>query len=212
MPSVVGSKENKPKQNKEPVSLPAMSKSASMPAVLGAAGIPKMRKMTVEDQACFMILSEHVHPSLRLQYPAANKTLAGIAAYIVNTLMAADSILEGLEEFFGKDAEMLSHALNNVGSVAEAAEYPGTLFLIVPYIPSDDDIVKMQITAVVEYVSTELLAMAGAVVNQLKDQAAFSNDKREGYDDFPKIRPSDLKKAVEMDPELRGCIGTLFKF
>lgn len=31
------------------------------------------------------------------------------------------------------------------------------------------------------------------------------------YEDFPKIRPSDLKAAVTADPELRACIGSLFK-
>jgi len=171
--------------------LPPMTKSASLPAVGGAAplpaAIPKMKKMSVEDQAAFMIISEHVHPQLRLSYPATNKTLSGLTAYVVNTLMAAPSIQEGLVEFFG-DTEMLQHAVNNVGAVAEAVDYPGNLHLVVPYIPVDDKIVAFQITCVVEYLITELLALAGGIVMKNKDQPEFKNAKPEVYDEFPKIK------------------------
>ncbi|GMI41913.1 hypothetical protein TeGR_g11279 [Tetraparma gracilis] len=203
MPSIAPPKATKP-----------LSKSASLPAVGGATPaappVPKMRKMSTEDQACFMIISEHVHPQLRLSYPATNKLLAGITAYIVNTLMAAPSIQEGLLSMFG-ECEMLGHALANVGSVVEATEYPGNLYLIVPYVPVEDKVVAWQIVCVVEYVMTELLALAGGFVEKARDQEEFKTEKRESYEDFPKIRPSDLKAAVTADPELRACIGSLFK-
>ena len=80
-----------------------------------------MRKMSPADQACFMIISENCHPQLRLSFPASSKTLSGLTAYIVNTLMNAASIGEGVAEFFG-DTEMFSHAMNNVAAVAEAEE------------------------------------------------------------------------------------------
>jgi len=89
--------------------------------------------------------------------------------------------------------------------------YPGNLFTVVSYIPTDVKVVTFQITAVVEYVITELLALAGGLVERSKDQVEFKSKKREDYGDFPKIRPSDLKQAVQMDPELKNCIGSLFK-
>jgi hypothetical protein len=63
--------------------------------------------------------------------------------------MAAPTIQEGLLSMFG-ECEMLGHALANVGSVVEATEYPGNLYLIVPYVPVEDKIVAWQIVCVVE--------------------------------------------------------------
>lgn len=105
----------------------------------------------------------------------------------------------------------MDHAINNVSSVAKATEYPGNMFSLVPYIPISDKVAAFQISAIVEYCCTEILALAGAVCEKLRDQDQFNNDKRASYEDFPQIRPSDIKAAVSQDKELRMAFGELFK-
>lgn len=206
------------------MSLPPLVNSQSEPALHSApssrgssrsespraGGPPKMRKLTDHDQGCFMIVSEACHPQLRLDFPNSSKILAGLAGWIVNRLMSSATMEEGLVSIFG-DGEMLHHAAANVESVAHATSYPGNLVMLVPYIPVEDEVVKWQCTAVVEYVATEVLALAGGVAMNLKDQKQFENDVREEYADFPSIRPSDIKTAVANDAELRAAFGSLFK-
>lgn len=157
-----------------------------------------------------MLLLENIHPHLRLAYPNGAKIMAGLAAWIVNKFMDADSVQEGVVTLLGT-GELADHALNNVSAVAKADKYPGCMFALVSYIPVGDKVVQYQITAVVEYCCTEILALAGAVCEKLKDQEAWNNETREKYEDFPQIRPSDIKGAVAQDKELKDAFGALFK-
>ena len=200
MPPISGSTTNPAKQ---------MNQSASVPNI-STVTIPKMKKLSEPDQGCFMVISEQCHPGLRLGFPNSAKILAGLAGWIVNRLMQSDAIVDGLQSIFG-ETEMFSHAVQNVGNVARATEYPGNLFILVPYVPTDDKIVAFQITITVEYVITEILALAGGHVERLKDQPQFKSQKREKYEDFPQIRPSDIRLAVNMDEDLKTCFGGLFK-
>ena len=196
----------------------ALANSASEPAIgsnyssrsESPRASPKMRKLTDQDQGCFMIVSEACHPQLRLDFPNSTKILAGLACWIVNRLMSCSTMEEGLASIFG-EGEMHLHASANVSSVADAPSYPGNLVMLVPYIPVSDEVVAWQCTAVVEYVATEVLALAGSVAMQLRDQPQFDCEEREQYKDFPTIRPSDIKTAVANDEELRKAFGALFK-
>ncbi|GMH59959.1 hypothetical protein TrRE_jg3521 [Triparma retinervis] len=169
-----------------------------------------MKKMTPEDQGCFMLLLENIHPHMRLAYPNGAKIMAGLAAWVVNKFMEAETIPEGIVSLLGTE-ELAAHALNNVQAVAKADKYPGSMFALVPYIPVSDKVVQYQITAIVEYCCTEMLALAGAMCEKLKDQDAWNNETREKYEDYPQIRPSDIKAAVAQDKELKAAFGTLFK-
>ena len=115
-----------------------------------------------------------------------------------------------MKEIFG-ETEMMDHAVNNVSAVCQAKKYPGNLYALLPYIPVSDQMVQWQITVVVEYVITELLALAGAVAVKLQDQDQFKSEARANYEDFPQIRPSDLKTAVKEDADLKNALGGLFK-
>jgi len=157
-----------------------------------------------------MLLLESIHPHLRLAFPNGAKIMAGLAAWIVNKFMEEDTIPAGIVSLLG-EGELAHHALNNVQGVAKADKYPGSMFSLVPYIPVSDKVVQHQITAVVEYCCTEILALAGAVCENLKDQEAWNNEAREKYEDFPLIRPSDIKAAVAQDQELKKAFGALFK-
>ncbi|GMH56580.1 hypothetical protein TrST_g9053 [Triparma strigata] len=171
---------------------------------------PKMKKMSVEDQGCFMIIAESCHPGQRLAYPNSAKVLAGLTSHIVNRFMEADTVEICLAEIFG-EGELLDHAVNNVTAVAKATDYPGNLYTLLKYMPCSDKITTMQIVATIEYVCTEILALAGAISEKLQDQPQWKNDKREVYEDYPAIRPSDLKAAVANDAELKRAFGALFK-
>ena len=158
-----------------------------------------------------MIISEAIHPNQRLAYPNSAKVLAGLTSHIVNRFMEAETVEGCLHEMFGK-GELLDHAINNVTSVAKAAEYPGNLYTLLQYVPIEDKVVTFQIVCVIEYVCTEILAAAGAISQQLQDQPQWKSDApKERYEDFPFIRPSDIKAAVANDLELRAAFGTLFK-
>jgi hypothetical protein len=157
-----------------------------------------------------MLLLENIHPHMRLAYPNGAKIMAGLAAWVVNKFMEAETIPEGIVSLLGTE-ELAAHALNNVQAVAKADKYPGSMFALVPYIPVSDKVVQYQITAVVEYCCTEMLALAGAMCEKLKDQDAWNNETREKYEDYPQIRPSDIKAAVAQDKELKAAFGTLFK-
>ncbi|GMH49547.1 hypothetical protein TL16_g00546 [Triparma laevis f. inornata] len=124
--------------------------------------------------------------------------------------MEADTVEACLAEIFG-DGELLDHAISNVTSVAKATNYPGNLYTLLQYIPCSDKVTAMQIVATIEYVCTEILALAGAVSEKLQDQPQWKTDKREVYEDYPTIRPSDLKAAVASDAELKRAFGALFK-
>ena len=157
-----------------------------------------------------MLLLENIHPHMRLAFPNGAKIMAGLAAWVVNKFMEEETIHEGIASLLGTD-ELAGHALNNVQSVARADKYPGSMFALVPYIPVSDKTVQFQITAIVEYCCTEILALAGAMSEKLKDQDAWNNETREKYEDFPLIRPSDIKAAVAQDKELKAAFGALFK-
>jgi hypothetical protein len=191
--------------------LPTLGASKSVPN-LGTTAVAKMRKMTETDQGCFMMVSESVHPQLRLAFPTTSKILSGLTAWIVNLCMASSSINEALVQIFG-ETEMHAHAAQNVEAVATVSQYPGNLFLLLDYIPAEDMIIKYQIAVVVEYVMTEVLAMAGAAAMRLKDQDQFQivEGERSKYEDFPKIRPSDVKAAILADSDLKAAFGSLFK-
>jgi len=161
-----------------------------------------------------MLVSENVHPDLRLAFPSSCKILAGTVAWLVNKLTSAVSIEHGLKDIFG-ETEMMDHAVNNVSTigpqVVETGKYPGNLYALIPYVPVSDRVVQWQITVCVEYVITELLAIAGAIANKLQDQPQYKSDARVNYEDFPQIRPSDLKTAVREDGDLKNALGALFK-
>ena len=158
------------------------------------------------------MVSESVHPQLRLSFPGTSKILAGLTAWIVNKMFTSVSINDGLEAIFGS-TEMLAHASQNVGSMATATEYPGNLFLLMNYIPTEDKVIKFQIAVTVEYIMTEILALAGGVAERLQDQPQFKKDVKDRvkYEDFPTIRPSDVKTAIMEDNDLRAAFGSLFK-
>ncbi|GMI61871.1 hypothetical protein ScalyP_jg9002 [Parmales sp. scaly parma] len=172
--------------------------------------IPKMRKMTEEHQGCFMLVAETCHPNLRLSFPNSTKILAGTVAWLVNKLCAAPDMETGMKEIFGT-TEMMDHAVNNVTSVHMAKKYPGNMFNLLEYIPISDKIWQWQITVCVEYLITELLALAGAVTVKLEDQEQFKSTARVNYEDYPLIRPSDIKTAVQNDEDLKHALGGLFK-
>jgi len=169
-----------------------------------------MRKMTEEDQGCFMLISEAVQPELRLAYPSSSKILAGTVAWIVNKLAQSETMAQGMESLFG-ETEMLAHAITNVSAVTAAKKYPGNLFPVINYVPVGDKIVQWQITVCVEYIVTELLALAGANAIKVNDQEQFKSEKRGCYEDYPQIRPVDLKAAVKGDADLKVVLGGLFK-
>ena len=59
-----------------------------------------MRKMTEQDQGCFMLISENVHPNLRLAFPSSSKILSGTVAWIVNKLAGAKTVSGNANNFF----------------------------------------------------------------------------------------------------------------
>jgi hypothetical protein len=170
----------------------------------------KMKKLTPEEQGIFMIVAETVHPNLRLGFPSSARVLASISAYIVNSMMKARSIEEGINSLFENSQEMRTHVFHNVTAVL-AKEYPGRLADFVKFIPVADALTRHQCTAIVEYVFTELLTFAGHIAELKKDQPQYQIENKTSYEDFPQIRPCDMREAVESDDELRGLLGGLFK-